>query len=178
MRPSLSFALLCSAPALLVACGNKGSSSSSESPSAALTASAAPTAVARPTATAAAPVTATAAPAAGGTCAFTGGWTGTYPPGPYPFSGTPFEFTFNADGSGKTHSQRADEEFAWKAEAGTFSIHGVKVAKGGRFTCRLEDVGKYGFSFTPDCSTVTLKLTEDHCKGRATTTDGISLKRK
>ena len=158
----------------LAACGKDAGSSSSSGAAPSAATSAKPAATAAATAT----VTATAAPAKGGACAFTGVWTGNYPPGPYPFSGTPFEFTFNADGSGVTKSQRADQEFAWKVEGSTFSFHGVKVEKGGRFTCSKEEVGKYTFTFTPDCSSVTLKLVQDPCKGRAKMADGASMKRK
>ena len=164
------------ATALNAACGKEDASSSSSGSTPAATATAA-----HPTATTAAapPATATAAPAKGGACSFTGGWSGTYPPGPYPFSGTPFELTFNADGTGITKSQRADQEFAWKQEAGgVFTIHGIKVERGGRFTCSKDEVGRYGYTFTPDCSSVSFKLTQDGCKGRSKTMDGISIKRK
>jgi hypothetical protein len=164
---------------LLAACGKDEASTS---PSATATAAPAPTpapaASVAPAATASATAAATAAPAAGGACSFAGEWTGTYPPGPYPFSGTPFEFSFKADGTGITKSMRADSEFAWKVEGGTFSIHGTKINKGGRFSCSKEEVGKWGFAFTPDCSGVTFKIQQDPCKGRAKTMDGASMKRK
>jgi hypothetical protein len=164
------------AATLLTACGNKGDASSSTgSASAAATATAAAPASA---ASAAPRATASAAPAAGGACGFKGSWTGTYPPGPYPFSGQPFEFTFNGDGTGVTHSARADQEFAWKTEGNVFSIHGAKVERGGRFTCSKEEVGKYGYQFTPDCNGVTFKLAQDACKGRTKVMDGTSMKRK
>jgi hypothetical protein len=168
--------LFLAASLVLAACGKDAGSTSSGAAPAPATAS-----TARPAATATAPApaaTATAAPAGGGACTFVGTWKGTYPPGPYPFSGHTFEITFNADGSGITHSERADEDFAWKSEGGTFSIHRTKVDKGGRFTCGNTEIGKYGFTFTPDCGGTTLKLTQDPCRGRAKVMDGVSLKRK
>jgi hypothetical protein len=173
LRDVAAAALLPLAAGLLAACGKDGGPSSTGTAAATAVAT---TAAPRPTA--AAPAATTAAPAKGGTCAFTGGWTGTYPPGPYPFSGTAFEFTFNGDGSGMTHSQRADQEFAWKVEGGAFAIHGVKVERGGRFACSKDEVGKYSYTFTPDCGTVTFKLTQDACKGRSKTMDGAAMKRK
>lgn len=138
-----------------------------------------PGSTASPQKTAAPPATSAAsAPAKPGACTFTGTWTGNYPPGPYPFSGTQFEFTFNADGTGVTKSQRADQEFAWKTEGNVFAIHGVKVEQGGRYTCSKEQVGKWSYTFTPDCNTVTFKVVEDPCVGRAKQADGASMKRK
>src|SRR5579871_4309605 len=158
MSISLRFTILPAVAAILAACG-KGESSSAPSASpttspAPATTAAATAAAAHPTAVATATAAATTAPAAGGACSFVGEWGGTYPPGPYPFSGTPFEFSFKADGTGTTKSARADSEIAWKVEGSVFQIHGVKTTKGGRFTCRAEDVGKWGFTFSPDCSTV------------------------
>jgi hypothetical protein len=175
-RPA-ALALVLATATLLAACG-KGDGTSSTTGAAPASTSAAARPTAAPTATAAPAAPTTAAPAKGGVCAFTGAWTGTYPPGPYPFSGTPFEFNFNADGTGVTKSQRADQEFAWKQEAGAFSIHGVKVERGGRFSCSKDETGKYTPTFTPDCGTVTFKLVQDGCKGRSKTMDGASMKRK
>src|SRR5580700_8661459 len=99
-------ALALAAPFVLAACGKDAGSTSSST-------GAAPAPASAPTARA----TATA-PASGGACSFAGTWTGNYPPGPYPFSGHPLDVTFNADGSGKTHSERADDEIAWKVDGG------------------------------------------------------------
>jgi|HubBroStandDraft_4_1064222.scaffolds.fasta_scaffold344224_2 hypothetical protein len=171
-------ALALAAPFVLAACGKDAGSTSSSTGAAPAPASA-PTARATATATAPAPAaTAAPAPASGGACSFAGTWTGNYPPGPYPFSGHPLDVTFNADGSGKTHSERADDEIAWKVDGGAFSLHRTKVDKGGRFTCRNEEVGKYAFSFTPDCSGLTFKLQQDPCKGRSKAMDGLAVKRK
>lgn len=174
-RPRLAVIVVIT-PWILAACGNDSASSSTGAATAAKTAPPPATATAAPKPTPA-PAATTAAPAAGA-CNFSGTWTGNYPPGPYPFSGTPFEFTFNADGTGLTHSQRADQEFAWKVEGGVFNIHGIKVEKGGRFSCSKDEVGKWSYTFTPDCGSVTFKLKEDPCKGRAKTMDGASMKRK
>ena len=176
MTFSARFALVPLVVLLAAACGNKDAPS--PAPSSAATA---PPATAAQTAaaphTAAAPAS-SGAPAAGGACKLDGSWVGTYPPGPYPFSGTRLEFTFNADGTGLTDSARAKTEFAWKTEGASLSFHGVKDVRPGRFTCAKNEVGKYAFTFTPDCGTVTFKLQQDPCKGRALTADGISLKRK
>lgn len=164
-----AFALL-----TLAACGKEDASSSTgAAPASATAAAPKPTAAA----TAAPKPTATAAPAPAA-CTFPGTWTGTYPPGPYPFSGQPFDFTLRADGSALTHSARADQEFAWKVEGGALTLHSVKVEHGGRFACSKDDVGKYKYRFTPDCSGFTLELAQDPCKGRSKTLDGASLKRK
>lgn len=176
-RPALA---IFSLTALLLTAYGKDSGSSSTAPAtsaAATTSAPAGTVAAPPPATATATATASAA-ATGGACSFAGEWTGNYPPGPYPFSGKPFDFTFNADGTGITDSARAKTEVAWKTEGGTFSIHGVKDVRPGRFTCAKDEVGKFGFTFTSDCNTVTMKLQQDPCKGRGKTVDGLSMKRK
>jgi len=181
LRPR--FALLGAVPALLLGCGKDAGSTqpsaaaSAPPPPPVATATAATTVT--PAAAASATVAVTAAPPAGGACTFTGGWTGTYPPGPYPFSGTQFEFSMKGDGTGTTHSARADSDFAWKVEGGSFLIHGTKVEKGGRFTCRKEDLGKWSFAFAPDCNSVTMKLQQDPCRGRAKQVEnGLTMKRK
>src|SRR5690242_10940202 len=120
MPISLRLALLGAGSVLLLACGKDAGSSTTTTSAAAPPAH--PTATAAPppaTATATATAVATAAPAGGGACSIVGEWTGTYPPGPYPFSGTPFDISFKADGAGLTKSQRADNEFAWTVEGGT-----------------------------------------------------------
>jgi hypothetical protein len=173
-------ALALAAPFVLAACGKDAGSTASSS-CAAPAATATATATARPTAaapTAAPTATAAPAPAGGGACSLVGAWKGNYPPGPFPFSGRPLEATFNADGTSKTHSERADDEQAWKVDGEGFSIHRTKVEKGGRFTCKNDEIGKYAVSFTPDCGGATFKLQQDACKGRSKTMDGLTLKRK
>jgi hypothetical protein len=179
-RPALLLAAV-----LLAACGSKDASSTSSgaAPTATATAAARATATAAPAPTAAAPAPTSApaapAPGKGGACSLAGGWTGTYPPGPYPFSGTPIEFTFNADGTGMTHSARADQEIAWTLSGTDFTIHGTHGSHGGRFSCRNEDIGKWSATFSPDCNSLTFKLVQDPCKGRAKQVENpVTMKRK
>ena len=175
MPLSPRLALLPAATLLLAACGKDASSSTSSGAAPAAT-TAAVTAAAP--ATAAPTPTATAAPAKGGACSFAGTWTGTYPPGPYPFSGTPIDITFNADGTGVTHSARADQEIVWKVVGGEFTLHGVKGAHG-RFTCGNEDVARWAPTWSADCNSLSFKLVQDPCKGRAKQVEnGITMKRK
>jgi hypothetical protein len=185
MPSSLRVALSIAISLGLVACGKGSDAAATTATATAAPPLAAPPPTAPQTATStAAPTpsptqTAAAAPPAGGACALAGDWSGTYPPGPYPFSGTPLEFIIRGDGTGTTRSARADSEFAWKAEGGTFSIHGTSTTRGGRFTCTKDQVGKWGYSFSPDCNTLTMKLQQDPCKGRAKQVEGgLSVKRK
>jgi hypothetical protein len=176
LRPVLLIAAV-----LVSACAGKDASPSASTGAApTATATAAARATTAPTATAPAPTSAPApAPGKGGTCSLVGGWTGTYPPGPYPFSGTPIEFTFAADGTGATHSARADQDIAWTLSGSDFTIHGTHGSHGGRFSCKNEDIGKWSASFTPDCNSLTFKLVQDPCKGRAKQVENpVTMKRK
>jgi hypothetical protein len=116
----------------------------------------------------------------GGACAMPGEWGGTYPPGPYPFSGQPISLRFDANGTGESDSARAHaNSFAWKVEGKELTFHGTDAAaKGGRFTCKPGELGKYALTFSADCATVSLALTSDPCHGRAITMNGMSIKRK
>ena len=118
----------------------------------------------------------------GGKCSLVGTWAGMYPPGPYPFSNTPVELAFNADGSGASKSARtgtAGIEYEWALEGEHFSFHGVKpVSPGDRYTCMKEQVGKYTLTFAPDCSSLTAKVESDPCKGRAMQMNGTTIKKK
>lgn len=157
------------------ACSNKEDTPAVPSATAAAShAPPAPTAAATPPPSA----SASAAPAKAAACTLLGAWTGNYPPGPFPFSGTPLDFTLNADGTGLTHSARADQDLAWKTEGSTFSLHGIKAQKGGRFSCAQDQIGQYSWSFSADCNTLTFKLAKDPCKGRTLTMDGLVVKRK
>lgn len=178
MRADASLAVLGLAQLLLTACGKDSVSSSSSSVPATTAKTPAATATAVATATASAPTTTAPAPATGGACSFAGEWTGNLPPGSYPFSGKPFDFVFHADGTGITDSGRATPAVAWKSEGGIFSIRDINDVRRSPYTCREDEVGKYGFTFTPDCTTVTMKLQEDPCTGRSKAVDGLSMKRK
>jgi hypothetical protein len=166
MRAYAPLAALWLTPLLLTACGKGSGASSSSTPATAV-------ALANASATTTAPARAT-----GGTCSFAGDWTGNLPPGPYPFSGKPFDFVFNADGTGITDSWRATPAVAWKSEGGTFSIRDINDVRRSPYTCRESEVGEFGFTFVPDCTTVTLTLQQDPCKGRAKALDGLSMKRR
>ncbi|MEP7121997.1 MAG: hypothetical protein ABJE95_13845 [Byssovorax sp.] len=166
-RSALASAALLFSCALVLGCGSK------EAP--------APVASAVPAVPAKAPTPgATTAPAkaTGGACSLVGSWTGVYPPGPYPFSGRPLEVTLNADGTGSTASERATAELAWKADGSTLTFHGTKPGNGGRYSCKVEEEAKMTTELSADCSTLTVHLVSDPCKGRALTLNGISLKRK
>lgn len=116
----------------------------------------------------------------GGACALPGDWTGTYPPGPYPFSGQPISIRFDAGGTGETDSARAHANtFSWKVEGKELTFHGADATpKGGRYSCKPTEQGKYNLTFAADCSTVSLALVSDPCHGRATTMNGMTVKRK
>jgi hypothetical protein len=109
-------------------------------------------------------------------CSIVGDWSGTYPPGPYPFSGTPINFAFRADGTGESRSTRATSPVVWHMEGANLSMHGTTSGTT-PYSCKREDEGKYSLGFSADCSTVTFGLVSDPCTGRATTANGMSLSR-
>jgi hypothetical protein len=159
---------------LVVALPLAGCSRDSASSGSAASSPASPDAAAA--ATAAASPTAPSA-AAHGACTLPGSWTGVYPPGPYPFSGQPVGVTFAADGTGNTESARANDKIAWRVDGATFTLHGI-TESGGRYACRKDQEGKYGISFSPDCASVTFKMTDEPCKGREYAMNGNTFKRK
>jgi hypothetical protein len=114
---------------------------------------------------------------AAGACAVVGEWAGTYPPGPYPFSGKPINFSFRADGTGESKSERADSPIVWHMDGANLSFHGTSSGTT-RYSCKKEDEGKYSLTFTADCSKVTFGLISDACEGRSKTANGMSLSRK
>jgi hypothetical protein len=122
---------------------------------------------------ASAPAPAASAAAA---CSIVGDWVGTYPPGPYPFSGTEIRFSFRADGTGQSKSARADSPIAWHMDGAALSFHGTESGTA-RFSCRKEDEGKYSLTYAGDCGKVTFGLVSDPCAGRAKTADGMALNR-
>src|SRR5438477_11816276 len=133
MRSLLALTIVAS----LVAC-SKGSG---DGPASTSTTTAAPAKTTAATTTASA---ATTAAPSGGACSIVGAWTGKYPPGPYPFSNTPFDLVFKADGTGTTDSQRAhDVELAWKMDGATLAFHGTKGETGGRYACPRDQDGRY-----------------------------------
>ena len=111
------------------------------------------------------------------TCSIVGDWNGVYPPGPYPFSGTPISFSFRADGTGLSASSRANSPIAWKMDGANLAFHGTQPPTT-PYACRVEDEGKYSLGFAADCSTVRFGLVADPCQGRATQANGMSLTRK
>ena len=111
-----------------------------------------------------------------GPCSIVGDWNGVYPPGPYPFSGTPLTFSFRADGTGESKSSRANSPVAWHMDGANLSFHGTTPPTT-RFSCKVEDEGKYSLTFSADCSTVKFGLVSDPCAGRAATANNMSLTR-
>jgi hypothetical protein len=167
---TLSPILALSAAALLLGCGNKDAP---PAPGATTTTAAAPSVKS----TAASP-TAAAPASPAGACSMVGTWNGVYPPGPYPFSGKPITFTFNADGTGFSDSERAHSDVAWKADGRTLTFHGTKPGAGGRYSCRVEDEAKVAVAYGADCKTATVTLVSDPCEGRAHTLNGMTFTRK
>jgi hypothetical protein len=158
--------------------GASSASASSKKSGAPPAASPSPTPSPTPSAT---PSASPSSAPATGACKVEGTWTGTYPPGPFPFSGTPVDVTFGANGTGKTESQRiaiaGAVEFAWKLDGQHLSFKNESETHN-RFSCPKDQEGKYTLTFTPDCSSFTAKIEADPCQGRAKTMDGISLKKK
>ena len=106
-----------------------------------------------------------------------GTWSGVYPPGPYPFSGKPVSVTFAADGTGTTASERAHDGITWKLDGGSFTLAGT-TETGGRFVCHRGQAGTYRATFSADCASVTFKVTDEPCKGRAYAIDGNTFTKK
>lgn len=115
--------------------------------------------------------------AAAAACSIVGDWSGTYPPGPYPFSGKPIAMSFRADGSGETKSARGDSPFVWHMDGAALSFHGTSSGTT-PYSCKKEDEGKYSLTFSAGCATVTFGLIADSCGGRSKTANGVSLTRK
>lgn len=115
--------------------------------------------------------------AAAPACSITGEWSGTYPPGPYPFSGKPINFSFRADGTGESKSERADSPIVWHMDGANLSMHGTQSGTT-PYSCKKEDEGKYTLTFSGDCAKVTFGLVSDPCMGRSKTANGMSLNRK
>jgi hypothetical protein len=110
-------------------------------------------------------------------CSIVGDWNGVYPPGPYPFSGTPITMSFRADNTGETKSSRATSPIVWRMDGANLSMHGTQSGTT-PYSCKREDEGKYSLTFSADCSTVKLGLVSDPCVGRGTTANNMSLTRK
>ncbi len=109
-------------------------------------------------------------------CSIVGDWNGVYPPGPYPFSGSPINFSFRADGTGESKSSRANSPVVWHMDGANLSMHGT-VNGTTPYSCKIADEGKYSLTFAADCSTVKFGLVSDPCVGRGTTANGMSLNR-
>lgn len=114
--------------------------------------------------------------ATAGTCSIVGDWNGVYPPGPYPFSGSPIAFSFKADGTGQSNSSRANSPIVWRMDGANLAMHGTTSGTT-PYSCKREDEGKYSLTYTADCNTVKLGLVSDPCTGRGTTANGMSLAR-
>jgi len=179
----------------IAACDDKGASSSpaaSSSPSASAKTTTTPpatesaggqaTAAPTPSAAASAAPPSAASSGGGGKCSLVGTWAGTYPPGPFPFSGTGIELFLKDDGTGGSKSARANDpaqEYAWKLDGDKFSLKGTMDRPGGgRYSCAKGQEGKYIVTFSPDCASITLKLVSDECKGRGRGIDGLTAKKK
>lgn len=114
----------------------------------------------------------------GAACTFVGQWQGTFPAGPYPFSGQALSVEVRADGSSTWSAAAGFQNLArWQVANGTLSLNNNNPHPS-PYACAPADTGQYSMVFAPGCRAVTLSLSQDACRGRTLQLDHLTLTRR